>query len=400
MRPAPRFGLLALAYLLYWTLGLPWYFDLGVALVALPFLARCGTSKCAALLGSMVIALAAAETGVRTLMPGVTPYYREHEKWQHDFSRYERNVVDTIDMPYGDLIAMAPSLAPLLAEPRTVEFRTDAAGMRNSADYHGQELILVGDSFVVGNGTTQAQALPEILLREHGLDTYSIAFPCGPKGYFLGSRAFLAGHPDARFLFFYFEGNDFESPAAPTATVQEPNRYDRFRGRIRKLLYPTLRYPIAFFGMSRRLQRRLLEAGEEQPALVTVHEIGGRSVGFFTEYIRMAQSAEVSFPARAAPIVLARTVCVFFIPTKYRVYKEWIGDGAALPEPSPALETLRSIHEPRGIAVVDLTPVLRERARELLTSGETVFWRDDTHWNQLGIRAAAEVIARSARGAR
>jgi hypothetical protein len=289
---------------------------------------------------------------------------------------------------------MDPGLAAVLAVPRTVEFRTDAEGLRNAADYQEQALVLVGDSFIVGNGTTQAQTLPEQLRREHGLDAYSIAFPSDTREYFESSRRFLGRHPGARFMFFYFEGNDFESPLASRSRAQKPASYDRFRNRVRKRLYPSLQYPIVLFGVSRRLEQQWSVRQGARPSPVVAHEIGRRAVGFFDEYIVAARSSDLRFPAEyAAPEVVARTSCVFFIPTKYRVYKAWIADGAALPEPPPALTALQSFYASRGVEVLDLTPALRWRAAEMLARDEMVFWPDDTHWNQHGMRAAAAVVA-------
>jgi len=400
MRKVLRVVLPVLAYLLYWTLGLPWYLDLAVALVALPLLVRAAPAKSAALLVSLLLSLALVEVAVRALAPGVASVYRDHEKWRHDNDRYERNVVDTIAQPYGDLVAMMPSLARALSEPRSVDFRTDSEGLRNGADYHGQALVLVGDSFVVGNGNTQANTLPEVLRSAHGLDTYSIAYPGDPLRYFHAARLFLAKHPDVRFLFFFFEGNDFEPTVGPAPFAQEPNGYDVFRSRIRADVYPGLRYPSVVFNVSRNLEREL-RGGPNAPARVVVHELGGRPVGFLSEFIRIASAPDLRIlgldldPKK----VVAHTAGVFFIPTKYRVYKPWIDDGVTLPEPSSAFAALRAFYSASGVPLVDLTPALRRRAGELLPEGKCVFWRDDTHWNEHGIRAAAEEVARVA-GAR
>ena len=344
------------------------------------------------MLVAMVLALAGAEVAVRILRPGYTPY-REHEKWRHDFDRYEANVVDTIAMPHGDLVALAPSLGPQIAEPRSVEFRTDSAGQRNDADYRGQALVLVGDSFVVGNGNTQAHMLGEVLRSEHALDTYSIAYPGDPPRYFRRARDFLAQHPEARFLFFYFEGNDFQPPGGSGAATEGPNAYDRFRSQVRKDLFPGLHYPILAFNLSRTLEQRLLHA--DRPSSVTVRAIGGRPVGFLDEQVRIAESPEVRLEMSfAPPRVVGSTAAAFFIPTTHRVYDAWIEDGVTLPEPAPAFEALRAFYANHAVPVIDLTPALRRRAEELLPQGEFVFWRDDTHWNQHGIRAAAEEVAR------
>jgi hypothetical protein len=82
---------------------------------------------------------------------------------------------------------------------------------------------------------------------------------------------------------------------------------------------------------------------------------------------------------------------VVLFPTKEEVYLPVLG------EPAPRLvAAIRSILEQRGIAHLDLTPVLQAGARQ----GERVFFEIDGHPNEAGNHAiAAALISRLCAGA-
>ena len=93
-------------------------------------------------------------------------FYRPHEKWLgKDF--YKENVNDLMLMPYGDIYSMIENSKRKelsdTKEPRVVKFKTDKYGLRNNLDIMSSDILLVGDSFIVGNGITQEKIPSEIL---------------------------------------------------------------------------------------------------------------------------------------------------------------------------------------------------------------------------------------------
>ena len=44
--------------------------------------------------------------------------------------------------------------------------------------------------------------------------------------------------------------------------------------------------------------------------------------------------------------------------------------------------------------MIDLTNILKKVANENTSKGIYVYWRDDTHWNDFGIKIAADYIAK------
>src|SRR3974390_3549436 len=80
-------------------------------------------------------------------------------------------------IPFGDLVAMDPNTRSTIAEPRWVRYHIDSTGFRNDSDYSGEKLLLVGDSFIAGSGTTQDDILSNQLKQNYGIPAYNLAFP-------------------------------------------------------------------------------------------------------------------------------------------------------------------------------------------------------------------------------
>ena len=192
--------------------SLPIYVDIPTIAILLLLAMLAPLANLAILSLSLLVSLSGAALVISARFPPEQQHYREHEKYMRG-DRYARNVSDVIDMPHGDLLAIEPALAPVLAEPRRVSFQTDSAGYRNQEDYSDQKFVLNGDSFVVGNGLDQADTIGEVLRRDFGLHTYSIAFASGPTQYDDRAWAFLQEHGSGDFVFatFVYEGNDFEA---------------------------------------------------------------------------------------------------------------------------------------------------------------------------------------------
>jgi hypothetical protein len=292
-------------------------------------------------------------------------------------------------MPHGDLLAIDPSLPRSLAQPRTVRFVTDSIGYRNDEDYASEPLVIVGDSLIAGTGNDQEALLANVLRRELGVESYALAFPTDPGGYFGMVEEFLRqARPPFRVLVFVFEGNDFHGPGRGLA---KPGRYDA--AKLRALGYLNSVVLKASFYASRRLQGTLWPRLDSE---TEVYQVGARPMAFYGSYIDKAVADSLRFEPGAPSLeVLGRVEGVFFIPTKYRVYFSLLDDrrGRRLPSPPPGVLALRAYFEKHGIPVMDLTGPLVEAATELLQTDEYVFWRDDTHWNERGVRVAAKEVA-------
>ena len=87
---------------------------------------------------------------------------------------------------------------------------------------------------------------------------------------------------------------------------------------------------------------------------------------------------------------------VVVIPSKFRVYHEFSTDSKRACEtlPSGFVKALRSMCEQNEMPLLDLAPHLVKEARRALAEGEMLWWPDDSHWNNRGHQAAAEVVHR------
>lgn len=107
---------------------------------------------------------------------------------------------------------------------------------------------------------------------------------------------------------------------------------------------------------------------------------------------------DVSYWTGIAPDLAKRglTLAVILVPNKYSLYHQLLTDPPAVrTEPGELLERVEASLRAAGIAVVNLTHVLRTAAKSGLERHEYVYWRDDTHWNERGVAIAAAEIVRA-----
>jgi len=297
---------------------------------------------------------------------------------------YKPDIQYNMKSLFGDIQAME-NIGVM--EPHEFIYHTDSLGFRNPVNYHGQEFILVGDSFIAGVADTQSCLVTEWLRREHQLDTYNLGYPGDMDDYVNRIKAFRHRYGDHfRVLLFIFEGNDFNFA---------------YTGKPTPKLGLSKRYTSAFKNTSlwrytRWLYLRAAKSKSGEKIGAVVKPIGGRSVAFYKQDLAAVENhtrlmeSQMHFVSAIQDIkpVLSQ---IFFIPTKYRVYNQWISQTKL---PNEQWNYLATAASQAGIPVYDLTPALTTEAVRLLPEGQYVFWRDDTHWNCNGMRVAANEVAR------
>jgi len=319
---------------------------------------------------------------------GKTVYYRPDEQlWAYDpvhqHEIYKKNTVLEMDVPHGDLQSMTKEK---IARPHHVRYQIDSRGFRNSADYRGQKLLLVGDSFVVGSDNNQDDILSEQLARHHGIEAYNLAYPGYSRDYAAYARGFLPDAvPDAKVALFLFEGNDFI------------NYTERKKSGIRQFFrnYYRLFSETGIYRFTQSLYKRarnyfMLGDGYN----LEISEIAGHKMAFFRSYVGESQRVHTPpLPAMEAAFaeLKDRIGHVYFIPTKYRVYYEWTGNQTPLP--NAHWEYMQTLCQRYAVRCTNLTVPLTEASRKLLKEGQFTWWEDDTHWNRNGIAVAAGVVA-------
>jgi len=309
---------------------------------------------------------------------------------------------------HGDLSAVA--MCKDWREHRPVAFVTDEHGFRNDprgAPARPPDLVVLGDSFCVGDGTTQEDVFSNVLARERGLGVYNLCMDgAGPWQEYVnllveGER--LRAREGAVLLWVLFEGNDLEDPyfpqlersQLPWQSAPEHLLYSfkefRYRSPLRRLLFVKPDEALS----DRAVERTFLD---------------GRRVLFSDAYAkRRRRTAEdvMGHPnfgmLKAITGAMRRladgrhlTVVVALVPSKEEVYS-WALDGAppwtSSEEPSGFSVVMRELCERQGFRFLDLKPALVEASRRAYEeTGALLWWRDDTHWNGAGQRVAAAAI--------
>lgn len=333
----------------------------------------------------------------------ITPYYRTHEMLAEE-TRYRANQHVEMLEAHGDLLAIDPHLDRALSQPREIVFHTDSRGFRNDADLEADQLLIVGDSFVVGTGNTQADMLTAQLRRNHGVAAYSMGFPAGPFQYantVAAARTELGG--DACIVVVMFEGNDFQliDPAELAARKAVPRGAQEFV----KAYFGAVKAPFemsrVFYGLyTQGIERLRARDAEDMASEVTfVRSVAGAPMIFLKGYAEVVQRDSYDdFNYIQDQFARGTPDLIVFAPEKYRVYGQLLDQDPAAGLPQAQLAHLAQVAAALDVPLLDLTGPMLERSRELLPEGKLTYWRDDTHWNPAGIEIAARELARALAG--
>lgn len=381
---------------LVWMLGMPMALDAIVIPLLFVTMLFIRVENGVLLACGIVVALGLGEVGLRILSHsgGARQNYRFDDQYFRN-GHYLENVDDAMHMLHGDIAAMDPLAPAAIREQRDVRFHTDDLGYRNDRNYAGESVVLVGDSFVAGTDTDQGDILGSVLRHDFDIPTYSLGFPGNPNDYIAPCAHFLQQrHNNVRFVLFFFEGNDLSCSSKErfAHNVDSLSAYNKLKIRYANHVNKFFRLPQALFNMAFRITAKYHDADMEP---TEVFSIRNTPVGFYGSYVDATLFPHCSFNlADLDKAVLSHVAMMFFIPTKYRTYRQWLpGDSRVLPVPSSGFASLQASCDRLGIPAYDLTPVLRQEAERLLPEGRFGFWRDDTHWNGAGIRAAAAFVA-------
>lgn len=323
-------------------------------------------------------------------------YYRPHERLakisEHGFKRYAPDQDILIENSYGDLAAIAVTDEKIqkLREMRDIRFRTDKFGYRNHAEMESADLLLIGDSFVVGTGVDEREYL-SAQLDEMGISNYNLGHN-GDIQEYLESQAWLKNQPNApatkATVLFAFEGNDFMH-SNYCVQAQGSLGFVRTLHRRMKELHLS-RYLAAIFA---RLTMR--DGSSAESAVESLDISDNQKALFMRDYILAANANEYDVSCLKSLLTKHKTSLshIYFIPTKFRTYAPLLPQKYIDLQPvSPFSQALAAIADELGIAFTDLTERFQDAARENLKEGKLIFWRDDTHWNQYGIRITAEAV--------
>jgi hypothetical protein len=310
---------------------------------------------------------------------------------------------------YGDLANLAN--LPRLREYRLEIVTTDELGFRNApglAASGAVAALLTGTSFAAGTEVGDDEHLAAQLTRLTGMGVYNAALAEWDFETLRGLRRRTGGSAGA-LIFEYLEARGAPSILVTSERTRAARCPDLLADRPAGCRAYAWVADRARVSPVRVITRRLLRRVQDDrwlpnPDRGVVHRgrlPDGRDILF------EATDLEWSLPAaEEARIVryfswlerrLARegiALLVVLTPKKYTVYGPLAG--ASPGDPDAGAHSLARIAAglgARGVAAVDLTPVLRAAAAAALEHGRTVYFLDDTHWNAAGIAAAARAIA-------
>jgi hypothetical protein len=310
---------------------------------------------------------------------------------------------------YGDLSAM--SLDKSLREYREYRFRTDAYGFRNettNATAQPADVILLGDSFGVGAGTTQDATWASLLAREHGLAVYNLSIEGAGAWQELINFELeidrVRPREGAVVLWSIFSGNDLDDPYyAPLKVSELP-----WQGRLARLSFALKKF--RYRSPLRRIIVPVAGAWDSRENVIVRDFFGARKILFYAPYDASRRRTREDVRRHPNFVALHDVIAemkrltderhlrlaVVCLPSKEEVYS-WALDGvqpwSTVAEPSGFAAALGELCRERGIAFLDLKPrMLAESRRAFDESHELLWWWDDTHWNAAGHKAAASAI--------
>jgi hypothetical protein len=347
------------------------------------------------------------------LLLKTSPFYRPQDQYaevafmtppDHP-RRYLANVTTEFQSPHGDLVAIGGRSLfenhSTLIQNRSLRFETDEFGYRNAKGSAGiAEMILVGDSFVAGDGLDQSETLSSQVRSLTGKTAYSLAFPDDPAGYsrrLHDATAWL--NPDLPKVFFLFAGNDFQFRSRDPDRGQEhaASKIRRLltkqviaKGAYTRLLYQefSLISPTVLNNIFSGILSGLGKDGNEKPyvSIVRSKEIE-QDFALYQPYLDNAQKRSLSDISLSFPLTAdqsATTQCVVLIPSKEQLYLAL--EGLLPPESPLVLITKQQMPFGSTTRVIDLLPLFTAETRR--NPDRPLYLPDDTHWTPNAVRLA------------
>ena len=342
-------------------------------------------------------------------------FYRGHEKYTTKHKNYEKNISDEIYMPFGDIYVLDSGLnekRELIKEPRLQKFITDSYGIRNDkTKIEDAEIILVGDSFITGSGTSQEHIPSNVLSEISQKKVSSLSYGgLDPNDYeSIINRYLNKIKNDAKIFVFYFEGNDF-SKIKKKETIDEKYiywrgykipktsgtirfAYERLERNKDKLLLKILSEKNYFLrnirAKSHLMYRSFFSKLHNTKSPAKYFKIGNKVVGFI-HYENYESDNEYTTYIFNKTEVLNRINGIFFIPTKINIYSDYIYDFKVAD--NNKLKFLKNSYSKLNIPVYDLSEIMKLQTQKYLSESKYLYWRDDTHWNYNGIFEAMSYV--------
>ena len=334
-----------------------------------------------------------------------TPIFKN--RWPIDarLDRYESNISFSGQI-VGGLALMNSGKGAI---GRHVEFLTDRNGFRNSHEAlrRSNDVIVVGDSFGAGGGSSQENMLCSLLTRNFGHHCYNISIGGSSPWQELMTLKYeyknIPKANDVIVLWLLFAGNDLDEGYHLNFEASPNGSTERF---VIKAQTYFNRSPI------RRMLLSFIRGDHRQSkAHVVVRHHAGRTILFYKPYSEQTNRTidEVkNHPNYDRFIDTLNTMneftkehhlklAVVLIPAKEEIY-QWLVDDREVwstdYKPSSLGGAIRQVIDKNDGLFLDLKPIFLEESRKLYEEQEAyLYWQDDTHWNDYGQKVASEAIS-------
>jgi lysophospholipase L1-like esterase len=315
--------------------------------------------------------------------------------------------VDFFGWHFGDLASMTGERRH--REIRRIRYQTDAAGFRNSPppDDAPFDLVVLGDSFSVGTGTSQAEIFANQLARQANLKVLNLSISAsGPWAQFMYLRDQIPKRnirQGAPLIWVLYTGNDLidpygplEDPEIPWADAVTAQQIEAANFRRLSPLGQAL-HQLRSPGTNQHLVTEVSLPSDPQPLLFyklnvpvadwSPDDVRNRAEFPFLERTVAAVKAfanERSFPVR-----------MFILPCKEEIYG-WLLEGkepwSVRRQKSSFAVAVERLAAANHIECVDLKPGLFAAAEREFQQGQLLWWHDDTHINPAGHAAVANLL--------
>jgi hypothetical protein len=310
---------------------------------------------------------------------------------------------------YGDLAAMAGN--PALQERRRIVFRTDEFGFRNIPQSEPADVLILGDSFPAGGGTTDDETFARLLESKYGFRTYNFSYPGGPYDQFINfaiewRRLKVTSRP--RVIWTFYTGNDLEDAGGEIWDIPNlPWRHGISAWQVKYKTYMN-RSPLNQWMEAVRFKLRnnvpdliIRWLPDGQPVLfVGSHEAAGkRSRDEVEQHPNFAKLKRTLAAMRVLTTERDVELTILILPTKGEVYRWLLETREPQPEDSNssgfALAVLDACKTTRIVCHDTKASLVSEARRLYDTDGKLLWWRDDTHIGKYGHAAIAAYIVRN-----
>ncbi len=298
----------------------------------------------------------------------------------------ERELMGDLAGTYGD---------PSVAERRTVRFVSDRYGFRNDRlPARPLDVLMLGDSFGMGDGTTQDATWTAHLARA-GVEVYNLSHPGSPGQHVLNLAWEAPRLPLRRgtvVVWALFGANDLSDEYPGRATPATRSALEQLETLVTS---HQRRSPLRLMFFDRPV-------GSE--SILVVPGPAGAPVLFYRPYLeRISRTTEQlvrdpQYPLLVQSFVdmkrladrLGVRVLVAVVPSKDEVHAPLLG--RARQTPTSFAQLVAPLAAGMGFDVLDLGPPLFAEAAARGDEGRLLYWRDDTHWNVDGHALAARAL--------